>query len=97
MVGLHMDTIILITGSLAAMCSTISFLPQAWKIIKTRDTGSISARMYTLTVTGFALWLAYGILKSEWPLIVPNALCLLFSSFILTMKLLPKGVLNAKS
>ena len=84
-----MDIVMLI-GSLAALCSTTSFAPQAWKIIKSRDTSSISMGMYSVTVIGFALWLAYGIMRSEWPLIVTNGVCLALSSFILIMKLLPQ-------
>ncbi|MDF2766139.1 MAG: hypothetical protein K0S81_3133, partial [Rhodospirillales bacterium] len=45
-------TLVTIIGSLAAICSTTSFVPQAWKIIRTRDTSSLSARMYAVTVTG---------------------------------------------
>ena len=83
-----MDVVTLI-GFLATLCSTTSFAPQAWKIIRSRDTSSISARMYVVTVVGFAFWLTYGLMKSEWPLIVTNGICLLLSGFILVMKLLP--------
>ncbi len=84
-------TFITIVGYAAAICSTASFAPQAWRIIRTRDTSAISRRMYILTVIGFALWLAYGILKGQWPLILPNAICLAFACFILTMKLLSRA------
>lgn len=84
-------------GTIAALCSVLSFTPQAWKIIRTRDTSSISARMYTLTVTGFTFWTIYGVLLSEWPIIVPNILCLLLSGFILMLKLRPESVLKRKS
>jgi len=47
--------IAVIGGSLAALASTISFAPQAWKIIRTRQTGDISRGMYAITVTAFAL------------------------------------------
>ena len=83
-----MDAIIVI-GSLAAVCSTASFAPQAWKIVKSRDTDAISKRMYVVTVIGFALWLFYGLMKAEWPLIVANSICLALSTFILIMKILP--------
>jgi MtN3 and saliva related transmembrane protein len=83
-------TLVTIIGSLAAICSTTSFVPQAWKIIRTRDTSSLSARMYAVTVTGFSLWLAYGIMLGEWPLIVTNAICLALSAFILLMRMLPQ-------
>ncbi len=79
----------LILGYGAATLSTASFAPQAWKIIRSRKTHDISLGMYVLTVAGFALWLAFGILKREWPLVASNGICLVLSSFILTMKLLP--------
>lgn len=53
------DTLAMVGGA-AALASTISFAPQAWKIIRTRDTKAISAGMYAITVTGFALWTIYG-------------------------------------
>ncbi|RVD63240.1 SemiSWEET transporter [Mesorhizobium sp. M7A.F.Ca.ET.027.03.2.1] len=80
-----------IVGYLAALCSMTSFTPQAWKIIRTRDTGSISAPMYALTVLGFALWLVFGVIKEEWPIIITNGACLLLSAFILLMTVLPRA------
>ncbi|MER8439988.1 SemiSWEET family transporter [Mesorhizobium sp. M1312] len=82
-------------GYLAALCSVTAFTPQAWKIIKTRDTGSISTPMYAINVVGFALWLAFGILKNEWALIITNLLILALSAFILIMTLLPRTKKNA--
>ena len=83
-----------IIGALATIASTISFTPQAWKIIKSRETADISALMYGITVAGFALWAAYGVLLMQWPLIFTNSLCFLLSGFILTMKLLPRRQKN---
>ncbi|KRE20428.1 hypothetical protein ASE66_29090 [Bosea sp. Root483D1] len=80
-----------IAGSVAAFCSMISFVPQAWRIVKSRDTGAISPVMYSFTVAGFALWTLYGIGLGEWPLIVTNSVCLLLASFILLMTLLPQA------
>ena len=79
-----------IVGTLATICSTTSFVPQAWKVVRTRDTSAISKRMYAITVTGFSLWLAYGLLLGQWPLIVTNGICLVLSAFILLMKVLPR-------
>jgi MtN3 and saliva related transmembrane protein len=78
-------------GALAAICSTVSFAPQAWKIIRTRETKDISTGMYLLTVSAFAAWTTYGILLGKWPLIAANSICLVLSAFILTMKLLPRA------
>lgn len=81
-----MDTTLLI-GYLASICSVGSFVPQAWKVVKTGDTSALSMRMYVLTVTGFALWTAFGVLKAEWPIIITNAICFCLSAFILLRKL----------
>lgn len=81
---------ITIIGILAAIASTVSFLPQAWKIISSRDVEGLSLRMYALTVTGFVLWTAYGVGKGDWALIVPNAICLVLTLFIMAMIMLPK-------
>jgi MtN3 and saliva related transmembrane protein len=78
-----------VIGYIAALFSTLSFAPQAWKIIASRDTKSISTGMYVLTVAAFALWLAFGLLQRQWPLVLSNGICLILSSFILMMKLLP--------
>ncbi|HEX3666813.1 MAG TPA: SemiSWEET transporter [Rhizomicrobium sp.] len=84
-----------IVGGVAALCSTVSFTPQALKIIRTRETKDISVGMYLLTVAGFIAWTAYGALLMQWPLILANGICLLLSAFILTMKILPRGAKNA--
>jgi MtN3 and saliva related transmembrane protein len=79
-----------LVGAGATLASTTSFLPQAWKVIRTRDTAAISTGMYAVTVVGFALWLTYGLLLGALPLIITNSVCLALSGFILAMKLLPR-------
>jgi MtN3 and saliva related transmembrane protein len=78
-------------GYLAALASMASFLPQAWKIIRSRETKDISAGMYLLTVSAFALWLVYGAFLRQWPLVISNGVCFALSAFILTMTLLPRS------
>lgn len=78
-----------IVGFCAAATSVASFVPQAWKIIKSRKTDDLSAPMYVLTSIGFTLWLIFGIARGEWALILPNALCLAATLFILIMILAP--------
>ena len=84
-----------IIGICATVASTVSFVPQAWKIIKSRQTHDISTAMYAVTVIGFGLWMAYGVVLVQWPLILTNGLCLVLSAFILTMKILPPREKNA--
>ncbi|HEU0032517.1 MAG TPA: SemiSWEET family transporter [Kofleriaceae bacterium] len=77
-------------GLFAAALTITSFLAQTWKILKTRDTKSLSAPMWMLSTTAFAIWIAYGVMLGEWPIVIPNALCFLLAGFILTLKLLPR-------
>lgn len=84
------DIAVMAVGYAAACCSTASFAPQAWKIIKSHETKDLSAGMYALTVSGFALWLVFGALGAQWPLIIANFICLILSVFIFAMKLLPQ-------
>lgn len=74
-------------GYLAAAATTISLIPQALKVIKTRDTHGISLGMYVLFSTGVILWLVYGILMKASPIILANAVTLFFAAIILFYKL----------
>jgi len=74
-------------GSLAATLTTVSFVPQAWKVWHTKHTADISLAMYSLFTTGVALWLAYGILIAAWPIIIANLVTLLLAGAVLIMKL----------
>ncbi|MBE9532225.1 MAG: SemiSWEET transporter [Proteobacteria bacterium] len=78
---------ITILGLVAAACTTVSFLPQAIKIIKTKETGGISLLMYLFLECGLFLWLIYGILIESFPLMLANGIALLLSSLILILKL----------
>lgn len=73
-------------GTGAALCSMTSFVPQIAKIVRERDAASVSLRMYAVTVTGFALWIAYGVMTSAWPVVAANVVCLILSATILVLK-----------
>jgi MtN3 and saliva related transmembrane protein len=73
-------------GTGAALCSMTSFVPQIVKIHRERDASSVSLRMYAVTVTGFILWTAYGVMTGSWPVAVANIVCLILSATILVMK-----------
>lgn len=74
-------------GVAAAICSMSSFVPQVLKIWREKDASSVSLRMYLVTVAGFTLWTAYGVLLKSWPLIGSNLVSLLLSATILVLKL----------
>ena len=73
-------------GTLAALCSMSSFAPQIAKIWRERDASSVSLRMYLVTVTGFSLWIGYGVLIKSWPVAVSNVICLVMSGAVLALK-----------
>jgi len=75
-------------GYLAAILTTVSFMPQAWLIFKTRDVRGISLGMYSAFTAGISLWLAYGILISAWPIVIANSITLLLAGGILGMRVL---------
>ena len=79
--------IITIIGLAAAFCTTLSFLPQAFKTIRTKDTSGISLSMYGLFTFGTLLWLVFGIVSSNIPVTAANSVTLLFASIILFYKI----------
>jgi MtN3 and saliva related transmembrane protein len=70
----------------AAICSMTSFAPQLVKIWREKDASSVSLRMYVVTVIGFILWINYGLAIGRWPIVASNAICLLMSGAVLTLK-----------
>ena len=79
--------VIKLIGFAAATCTTVAYAPQALKVWKTRSTGDISLGMFLVMVLGLALWLAYGLLSGDAPLIASNAVTMLLAGGILVMKL----------
>lgn len=75
-----------ILGFLAAVCTTASFVPQVWHILKTRDTRAISLMMYLLFTVGVVLWLVYGIMIGSTPVVAANSITLVLALVILTCK-----------
>jgi MtN3 and saliva related transmembrane protein len=74
-------------GIVAATLTTLSFAPQAFLTLKTRDTRTLSLGMYAMFVTGIAIWLWFGILKHETIIIVANVLTLILAVPILSVKI----------
>jgi len=76
-----------IIGYLAAICTTISFVPQVVRIWQTKNTSAISLGMYLVFVIGIVLWLVYGLIIGNIPMIVANAVTLFLAGTVLVMKL----------
>lgn len=76
-----------ILGFTAAICTTIAFIPQAVKVYKTKHTKDISLGMFSLLNLGFVLWLIYGIILNSYPIILANAVTIIFAVYILITKI----------
>lgn len=76
-----------IIGSLAALLTTLCWVPQAIQTIRTRETHDISLSTQAGFALGVLLWLTYGILIGSWPLIVANAVTFALVAVILGLKL----------
>ena len=86
-----MITWIEIIGLAAAALTTISFLPQAIKVWKTKSAKDLSLGMFSIFTSGVLLWLIYGILIVDIPIIAANAITLMLSGTILYFKLTYKN------
>ena len=83
-----MDPIIVnLVGGTAATLTTICWLPQAFKILRTKDTAAISLLTYSVFAVGLVLWLCYGILLGSWPIIGSNVVTLALVIPIVLLKL----------
>jgi MtN3 and saliva related transmembrane protein len=77
-------------GLVAAVITTVSYIPQAVKTIKSKNTKDISLGMYILLVTGLTFWIVYGTLIRDLPLLIANGVTLFLSLIILVYKMIFK-------
>jgi MtN3 and saliva related transmembrane protein len=73
-------------GMLAAILTTVAFVPQVIKTWRTRSTADISLAMFAILVTGVGAWLVYGLLIRDVPLVLANGVTLLLAGTILFFK-----------
>lgn len=76
-----------LVGYLAAVSTTVAFVPQVARAWKTRSTADISLGMYVLLVLGTLLWLAYGAMTEAMPVVAANVVNLCLQGSILYLKL----------
>lgn len=74
-------------GYVAATLTTLSFVPQALQIIRSKDTRGISLPMYAAFTLGIAFWIAYGVFLHSWPMIASNLVTLALAATILALKM----------
>ncbi|MBP1221629.1 SemiSWEET family sugar transporter [Flavobacterium sp. 1355] len=68
-----------VVGLFAGICVTISVIPQILKVWKTKKVRQISLLTFSVLTFGIAVWVVYGILKNDLPIIITNSVSLLLN------------------
>lgn len=76
-----------ILGIIAGTFTTVSFLPQAVRVHRTRKTRDISLPMYVVFLLGVFSWLCYGVVVKSLPIIIANSATMMIGSYIMAMKI----------
>jgi MtN3 and saliva related transmembrane protein len=76
-----------ILGTVAGVLTTTAFLPQVVKVWRSRSTADISLLTFSALCVGIVLWVSYGVLTDDIPLIVANGATLVLAAIILGFKL----------
>ena len=74
-------------GIIAACCTTIAFVPQIIRTVRTNDTSGISLNMYVLLVFGMLMWIAYGVTINSQSVIMANVVTSVLAGIVLYMKI----------
>jgi MtN3 and saliva related transmembrane protein len=74
-------------GYAAGLFTVGSFLPQVLRAWRTRQTRDLSLAMFALLITSGVLWMAYGIVTDDWPVIVTNCGMVVLNVALLAAKL----------
>lgn len=72
-----------VLGLTAGACTTAAVVPQIWKAWKTREVDDVSTKMFLVLIAGLSLWVVYGIIRNDLPIIVTNGVALLLNLFML--------------
>jgi MtN3 and saliva related transmembrane protein len=78
---------LLAVGMVAGLCTSFSFVPQIIKTWRHGDTQAISKRMYLVSLAAYGLWLTYGLMIESLPVVLFNALNIIFAGMVLVLKL----------
>jgi MtN3 and saliva related transmembrane protein len=88
-----METIKII-GYLAAGFTTAANIPQTYIIIREKSTEHVSVTTYSLLLLGTALWVIYGVVQLDWPIIIANGISVLTSLVILILNFMSQRTIN---
>ncbi|SFT08961.1 SemiSWEET transporter [Sphingobacterium wenxiniae] len=70
-------------GIVAGILTSISMVPQLIKVIKEKDVDNLSPMMVAILLAGVSLWVVYGIILTDWPIILSNAFSVIVNTTLL--------------
>lgn len=76
-----------IVGIVAGVLTAISMLPQLIKIIKEKKADDVSLIMLLVLLAGLAMWVTYGVLRDDMPIIVTNSFSLLLNISVVVLRI----------
>jgi MtN3 and saliva related transmembrane protein len=74
-------------GIIAGILTASSMLPQVIKVMKEKKAEEISLLMLIVLITGIALWVVYGVMKKDMPIIATNAFSLLVNGVLIVLRI----------
>ena len=80
------ENIVLFTGIAAGILTAVSMLPQVIRTIKTKKAEHVSPAMLIILISGVALWIVYGCIKNDWPIIITNSFSVLINVCMLFLR-----------
>ncbi|AZA82354.1 hypothetical protein C1637_08885 [Chryseobacterium lactis] len=72
-----------ILGIVAGVLTSVSMIPQLVKVIKEKNVEDISLVMLLILISGLSLWVWYGVMKNELPIILSNSFAVLVNLSLL--------------
>jgi MtN3 and saliva related transmembrane protein len=82
----HDSSSIFVLGLVAGTLTTLSFVPQVLKSWRRRSVADLSSTMLVAFTTGVALWLIYGVLTGDLPVVIANVVTLILAGALVVMK-----------
>lgn len=75
-----------ILGFSAGIISSSAMIPQVLKTWRKKEVGDVSKRMYIMYLLAFVMWISYGVVKNDFPIMLTNTISLLLSGTMLYFK-----------
>ena len=79
-------------GIAAGVMTAVSMLPQLIKIIKEKKADDISVIILMVLIVGLGLWVVYGFMREDWPIILTNSFSFLLNLLVLTLRIKFSGI-----